>query len=197
MNLYLRYFDKEVLVSKVEEALDFMNEIPGFEPDDFFVQEFVAYVNSSVQFPKRFKVRNRSYFIVIKTTAQNLEEFKRIGQAAASQNTAKPESPSSRAANSSAHVGWYDATLCFKRVLAHPDTGKFCYLNTDFSARLKAMSVQDCYDRVTNYLRRRDDIDPRSQFPSIKGRNFQAVFLGHDPEESLLDTADEIEDVAY
>ena len=51
MNLYLRYFDKEVLVTKVEDALGFMNEIPGFEPDDYFVQEFVAYVNSPVQFP--------------------------------------------------------------------------------------------------------------------------------------------------
>ena len=191
MNLYLRYFDKEVLVTKVEDALGFMNEIPGFEPDDYFVQEFVAYVNSPVQFPKRFKVRNRSYFIVIKTTAKDLEEFKRIGQAAASQGAAKIESVSAQS-NSSAHVGWYDASLSFKRVLAHPDPGKFCYLNTDFSARLKAMSVQDCYDRVTNYLRRRDDIDPRSQFPSIKGRNFQAVFLGRNVED-VMEKIDEQE----
>lgn len=180
MNLYLRYFDKEILVSRVEEALEFLNAIPGFEPDNYFVQEFVNYVNGPVQFPKRFKVHNRSYFIVIKTSVSSLEEFKRVGQNNAAAQAMKQERQAARDSMVAENIGWYDASICFKRVLAHPETGKFCYLNTDFRARLKARSVQDCYERVTNYLRRRGDIDPRSQFPSIKGRNFRAAFLGKD-----------------
>lgn len=178
MKLYLRYFDREVLVSRVDEALSFLSEIPGFEPDDYFVQEFVGYVNGPVQFPKRFKVHSRSYFIVIKTNADSLEEFKRIGQNTPPTQNIKQERMAQRESMLAENVGWYDASITFKRVLAHPETGKYCYLDTGFRARLKALSVQDCYERVTNYLRRRDDIDPRSQFPSIKGRNFRAAFLG-------------------
>ena len=191
MNLYLRYFDKEILVSSVDEAIAFLASIDDIGMNPQLERDLREYAKSDIFYPKRYKIRPRVYFIVIKTTAKDLEEFKRIGQAAASQGAAKIESVSAQS-NSSAHVGWYDASLSFKRVLAHPDTGKFCYLNTDFSARLKAMSVQDCYDRVTNYLRRRDDIDPRSQFPSIKGRNFQAVFLGRNVED-VMEKIDEQE----
>ena len=42
MNLYIRYFDKEVVVQKIDEAVAFLSEIPGFEPDDFFVNDFVS-----------------------------------------------------------------------------------------------------------------------------------------------------------
>jgi hypothetical protein len=75
--------------------------------------------------------------------------------------------------------GWYIATMKFKRVLpVEGVSNKFRYVDTDFEARLKAHSVQDCYNRVVDHLRTRADIDQRSQFPSIRGKNFTADYLG-------------------
>jgi hypothetical protein len=77
--------------------------------------------------------------------------------------------------------GWYHATMKLKRVMAvEGAANKFCYVDTVFEAKLKAHSVQDCYNRVIDHLRTRADLDPRSQFPSIRGRNFNAEFLGID-----------------
>ena len=184
MNLYIRYFDKEVVVQKIDEAVAFLSEIPGFEPDDFFVNDFVSYVNGPIQYPKRYKVRNRSYFIVIKTNANTLEEFKANGTSVVEQSAEQPvvEKERPRSPYLSDNVGWYETEVTFNRVLANPVTGKSRYFSTDFIARVKATSVQDCYDRVMDYLRSRPDIDSRSQLPSIKGRNFRAKFLGLYPE---------------
>ena len=76
MNLYLRYFDRETLVSNVEEALDFLSSIPeiGLNPD--LEADIRDYVASDVCYPKRYKVRQRVYFIIIKTMATTMEDFK-------------------------------------------------------------------------------------------------------------------------
>jgi len=34
----------------------------------------------------------------------------------------------------------------------------------------------DCYNRIVEHLRQR--VDDRSQFPSVKGKNFRYRFLG-------------------
>jgi hypothetical protein len=108
MNLYIRYFDKEVVVQKIDEAVAFLSEIPGFEPDDFFVNDFVSYVNGPIQYPKRYKVRNRSYFIVIKTNAKTLEEFKANGTSVVEQSAEQPvvEKERPRSPYWSDNVGW-------------------------------------------------------------------------------------------
>jgi hypothetical protein len=72
--------------------------------------------------------------------------------------------------------GWYEGTLDFKRVQMVPGTGKFQYRDTRFVARLKAASGQDCYNRIIDHLSQR--VDPRSQFPSVKGKNFKFEYLG-------------------
>ena len=72
--------------------------------------------------------------------------------------------------------GWYEGTLDFKRVLMVPGTGKFQYRDTRFVARVKAVSAIDCYNRIVDHLRQR--VDDRSQFPSVKGKNFHFRFLG-------------------
>ena len=66
--------------------------------------------------------------------------------------------------------------LDFKRVLLIPGTGKFQYRDTQFVARLKAISGLECYERMIDYLRER--VDDRSQFPSPKGKNFKFRYLG-------------------
>ena len=67
MNLYLRYFDNEILVSTVDEALDFLNSIPDIDMDEDMEADIRDYVASNVFYPKRYKVRSRVYFIIIKS----------------------------------------------------------------------------------------------------------------------------------
>jgi hypothetical protein len=76
--------------------------------------------------------------------------------------------------------GWYEATLMFKRVVQIRTTNKFQYRDTRFKVRLKAASPMDCYNRVVEHLRNRQDVDPRSQFPSAKSANFVYTFLDDD-----------------
>ena len=173
-HLYIRFFDSEVVVAGPDEAVDFLKSMRDIDVDDALVEDIHQYYESKMPYPKRYKVRQRCYFIVIKTNATTLEEFKN--------NASKPNASKK---NAHANVpldafrpGWYDTTVKFKRVVPHPITGKCSYYDTEFRARLKALSTQDCYDRLLDHLRNRHDVDSRSQFPSIKGKNFSAVYLG-------------------
>ena len=87
------------------------------------------------------------------------------------------------------HSGWYDATIYFKRVIQNPETGKCKYVDTRFRVRLLAESAMHCYDRIITHLQNRQDVDPRSQFPSAKSSNFEYVFLDtlkdKNPEDSV------------
>jgi len=178
MNLYLRFFNDEVLVETVDQAIEFLSRIPEVGIDDSLYNELLRYAEGNNPFPKRFKVNSKAYFIVIKTTATSMEEFK----AYAASVGVNDENVAGKAKDAQIYAveqpGWYQSLIKFKRVLPQEGTGKFQYVDTEFEAKLKAHSVQDCYNRVIDYLRTRADVDPRSQFPSIRGRNFKADFLG-------------------
>ena len=75
MNLYLRYFDQETLVTSVDDAIDFLKSIPEIEMDAELEADVREYAASDLTYPKRYKVRPRVYFIVIKTTAQTMQDF--------------------------------------------------------------------------------------------------------------------------
>lgn len=193
MNLYIRYFDDEVVVTSVEAAFDFIRSIEGFNVTPQFEAEFQEYVESSIPFPKRYKVRPRVYFIVIKTTAETLAEFKANGKG---NNGTVAEGDGEQEAYvrpkdlirqrlTDECPGWYEGMVKFKRVIAIPETGKHDYQDTTFSALVKAYSAQDCYNRIIDYLQSREDIDPRSQFPSVKGKNFQYSYIGLKPLSEL------------
>ena len=62
-----------------------------------------------------------------------------------------------------------------------PETGKYDYVDTSFSALTKAWSPMDCYNRLIDYARSRADIDERSQFPSPRGKNFKYEYIGLKP----------------
>ncbi|MCR4613875.1 MAG: hypothetical protein K5778_07720 [Bacteroidaceae bacterium] len=183
MNLYLRFFNDEVLVENVDQAIAFLSQLPDVKLDNTLRAELVRYAESNNPYPKRFKISSKVYFIVIKTTANTMEEFKAYATDSASVSVSEEtgvETEKEALARSQAteNPGWYHALIKFKRVLSVAGTGKFQYVDTEFEAKLKAHSVQDCYNRVVDHLRNRADIDPRSQFPSIRGRNFKADFLG-------------------
>ena len=76
MNIYARYFNQEVLVYSLDELIDFLVSIPEIDVTDEMVSDIANYVNGDMPYPKRYKIRPRVYFILIKTTAQSMEEFK-------------------------------------------------------------------------------------------------------------------------
>ena len=177
MNLYIRYFDEECVAHSAEEAYDFLNTLPGVSMDVSFIDELHKYMESAMPYPKRYKVRPRVYFIVIKTMAATLAEFKMNGARERSQNQV--------AVRQQEHYnevferpGWYEGEILFKRVVPIEGTGKFKYLDTKFKVRCKAHNALECYERMVEHLRTRRDVDPRSQFPSARGKNFTCTYLG-------------------
>jgi len=180
MNLYLRYFDRETLVPNVEEAIDFLSSIPEIEMNADLEADIRDYAANDVFFPKRYKVRPRVYFIIIKTTAATMQDFK-------DKKAVRPSAPAGvsdrrdLAASAVTRLteevpGWYEGALDFKRVVMVPETGKHEYRDTHFVAACKAISGQECYERIVDHLRQL--VDPRSQFPSAKGKNFHFKYLG-------------------
>ncbi len=176
MNFYLRYFDKEVLVDNVDDAIAFLADIPEIGMNPVLEDDVRSYCTSEVYYPKRYKVRPRVYFIIIKTDAPTMLDFKEKRAIHPSlERIEKPMAPALVRLNEEL-FGWYEGSLDFKRVLMVPGTGKFQYRDTHFVAQCKAVSGMDCYNRIVEYLRER--VDERSQFPSAKGKNFRFRFLG-------------------
>ncbi len=174
MNLYLRYFNAETLVHTSDEAIAFLRSIPEVSVTPTLEQQLRDYAASNVNFPKRFKVRPRVYFIVIKTLAETMDDFKAKRALAPQTNDASAEEEAPKA-------GWYEVSLEFKRVVAQPQSApghsaKFAYQDEKVVYQLKAQSPADAYNRACSHLRQR--VDYRSQLPSIKGKKFQWHFLG-------------------
>ena len=176
MNLYLRYFDRETLVYSVDEAIDFLRDIDEVGMNPVLEADIREYVESDVFYPKRYKVRPRVYFIIIKTDAETMQDFKdKKAVHSGLQAPVKAVAPALVRLNE-IRPGWYEGMIDFKRVLLVPGTGKFQYRDTQFIANVKAESGMDCYNRIVEHLRER--VDDRSQFPSAKGKNFKFRYLG-------------------
>ena len=181
MNLYLRYFVMETLAHNVDEALAFLRSIPEIGMNSNIESDIRDYVASDVFYPKRYKVRQRVYFIIIKTTAATMLDFKQkkaLHPAPHNNAAAEKHDMASVVASrlNEERPGWYEGELDFKRVVLIPATGKHEYRDTHFVVRCKANSGQDCYNRIVEHLR--DRVDNRSQFPSAKGKNFHYKYLG-------------------
>ena len=179
MNLYIRYFDYEELVYNVEDALDFLASLPEIVMTPELEADIRDYVASDIYYPKRYKVRQRVYFIIIKTTAQTMLDFKQkkaLNPMKNDANARKSGGGQQLQQLNDIVEGWYNGRLDFKRVVMIPQTGKFEYKDTHVEYNCKAVSGQDCYERIVEYLR--DRVDGRSQFPSAKGKCFHFTYLG-------------------
>ena len=182
MNLYLRFFNNETLVYNADEAIDFLRSIPDIQLTPEMEDDIREYAVNNVFYPKRYKVRQRVYFIIIKTTAATMLDFKqkKALHSSPQQNMLggdKRELPSTVMMRlNEERPGWYEGSLDFKRVVMIPSTGKHEYRDTHFVVQCKAMSGMDCYNRIVDHLRGR--VDNRSQFPSAKGKNFHFKYLG-------------------
>ncbi len=182
MNIYARYFDQDTLVYSIDELIEFLSTISDISITKELIEDIQTYIESDMPYPKRYKIRPRVYFILIKTTAQSLEEFK-----ANKKETVIPLSSENEIINKKElrtnqlieeNSGWYKGSITFKRVIQIPGTGKFQYQDTPFVALVKAQSGIECYNRIIDHLKGRQDIDPRSQFPSAKGVNFEFKYMG-------------------
>lgn len=181
MNIYARFFDHDTLVGSVEELLEFLGSIPDIKLTEELEADVRNYVAGDMPYPKRYKIRPRVYFILIKTTAASMEEFKanRKEKAPAPVDTDSLNPKEFKATLlQEVRRGWYRGNITFKRVLQIPGTGKFQYQDTKFEAIMVADSGLECYSRIVQHLKTRDDVDMRSQFPSAKGANFSFKYLG-------------------
>lgn len=196
MNLYIRFFNDETLVSNMADAVEFLSQVTNGQVEPSIYQQLEEYYNSTMPYPKRFKVRTRTYFIVIKTTANTMEQFKArtaqtpamqengggaekmLAQACGDDTPQVADADNAKQAVDELRPGWYEVEITFKRVVFSPSRGKNKYVDATFAAKLKAHSVRESYDMVCQYLKNREDVDNRSQMPSIKGRNFQCKYLG-------------------
>ena len=177
MNLYLRYFDNETLVSSADDAIEFLSNIEEIGMNPVLEADIRDYVASDVFYPKRYKIRPRVYFIIIKTEAATMQDFKDKRAVHPVMEVREKLMTPTMARLNEEKPGWYEGALDFKRVQQVPGTGKFQYRDTHFVAQCKAMSGLDCYNRIVDHLRGR--VDERSQFPSAKGKNFKFRYLGH------------------
>lgn len=178
MNLYLRYFNNETLVTSVDDAIEFLKGIDEIGMTPVLEADIRDYAASDVYYPKRYKIRPRVYFIIIKTEAETMLDFKEKRALRSADETTVKERGASQVMLklNEEREGWYEGIIDFKRVLMVPGTGKFQYRDTHFEAQVKAMSGMDCYNRIVDHLRQR--VDDRSQFPSAKGKNFTFRYLG-------------------
>lgn len=187
MNLYVRYFDYETLATNMNEVAEFISSIKEINVDENSLARVKNFWESDNAYPFRLKVSFSNYVLFLKTDAHDLPEFKYLeqlrkenkGDGVAPQTMSEKKRSLLDALNEPKE-GWYEATLMFKRVVQIRTTNKFQYRDTRFKVRLKASSPMDCYNRVVEHLRNRQDVDSRSQFPSVKSANFVYKFLDED-----------------
>ena len=162
MNLYLRYFDNETLVHHVDEAIDFLRSIDEIGMTPELEADVRSYCDSDIYYPKRYKIRPRVYFIIIKTEAETMLDFKQKKAVRSIVDEGeRPVAVPVVAKLNEECFGWYEGALDFKRVVLSPSTGKHEYRDTHFVAQVKAESGLS-----------------RSQFPSAKGKSFKFRYLG-------------------
>ena len=192
MNIYARYFNQEALLHNYDELMGFLSSIPEIPITQRMEEDVKEYLDSDMPYPKRYKIRPRVYFILIKTNADTMDEFKanhkEEGELSQSGPT-KPEMLAEPVYNkkdikmvqlAEQHTGWYLGTIVFKRVIQISGTTKFRYEDTTFQAYVRATSGQECYNRIIEHLKNRSEVDLRSQFPSARGSNFTFEFVGNE-----------------
>ena len=118
MNLYVRYFDQEALTHSVNEVVDFLTTIPDIHITPELVADLQDYAASDMPYPKRYKVRPRVYFILIKTTAATLADFKMNKKAQAAAEVSEPviRKETKQSLLTQQRSGWYMGTIVF----SHP-----------------------------------------------------------------------------
>ena len=183
MNLFIRYFDHDVLAKNIDEAISFLENIDEIKIDNSVASRIQSFMDSSNLYPFRLKVSYSNYVLFLKTDAGSIEEFKELEQLRKQQKSDGIISPMAERKKTildklnEQNPGWYEGSIVFKRVVQIPESNKFQYKDAHFIARMKANSPMDCYNRIIEHLQTRTEIDPRSQYPSAKSTSFEYKYL--------------------
>ena len=186
MNIYVRYFDQETVASSFEELINFLSSIPEINVTAELLDNVKAYIDSPLPYPKRYKLRPRVYFILIKTTAKTILEFKNNrnkeeNEDHTQQTYATPNYKEERLSKlTDVNTGWYKTSLNIKRMVFIHEIQKFQYQDNIIKAYINAESPLECYNRLVEYIGTRNDIDPRTQIPSAKSESFKYHYVGED-----------------
>lgn len=172
MNYYFHFFEYETVLPDSEQLIAYISNVPGIEMTTQLAEEIRQFCEEETNFPRRWRVQKKCTFIIIKTTAETLEQFKDRGSMGGAKAENSDESTSAMNIFDEIHESWYRVIIKFKRVVVNPQTGKGTYVDDEFEVRMFANSQRECYDRCVEYLTKHPEIDPRSQMPSIKSKNF-------------------------
>ena len=180
MNYYVRYFDSEGVFSTVEDLKDYVASIPRINMTEDLAQAIQQFCDDNTNYPRHFRLPNKTTFIVIKTNALTLEEFKLRGANGGQlpQPVHKEKEPVVSVYDE-LRPGLYEVTMCFRRAFVNPETGKCHYAEDEIVVNMLSQSQRQCYDILLEHLHGRGDVDPRSQYPSIKSDNFKATLLSN------------------
>ena len=177
MNIYIRYFDDETLCHNMGEVEEFLTGIGEINVTPKMLDDIAAYAESTMGYPKRMKTSARNFFIMIKTPLDTLAEFHANGKETREDNVA-PQ-PVSESKYDEARTGWYRCEKKFKRMISVEGEGrKLVYVDSSIEVLVYANSPRECHTKVVDYLRSRDDVDSRSQYPSLKESNFTYEYQG-------------------
>lgn len=191
MNIYARYFNQDILVHNLDELINFLSSIPEIPVNQRLIDDVRNYLESPLPYPRHYKIRPRVYFILIKTTAETMEDFKanrknqeEVDNTVSEQQDGadKPLKPKEikDAMLAEEHEGWYLCSILFKRVIQNATTSKCSQQDTKFVAYIHAHSGQECYERIVAHLKNRAEIDSRSQYPSARGSNFTYEYVSEE-----------------
>lgn len=179
MNIYIRYFDDEALCHNMGEIREYLDSIAEIEVTPKMLDEIAAYAESDIVFPKRYKVTSRNYFIMIKTELESLADFHANAKEKREASGEQPGRFSS--VYDQVQEGWYQCEKRFKRVVPvsiDGETPKYEYVETSIEALIYGSTPRECHDQLVEYLKERDDLDARCQYPSLKESNFLYEYKG-------------------
>ena len=177
MNYYIRYFDNEEVFNNVDDLTNFLSEILNGDLTQELTDEVVGFCLDKTNFPRHFRLPNKTTFIIIKSNSQTLEEFKTRGANGGAFPSGTQAKEEQKSTYDEVAPGMYDVTITFRRTIVNPDTRKCLYTDEVFQVQMLAESQRHCYDVVVDYLRNNPEVDARSQYPSIRSNNFQATLI--------------------
>lgn len=175
MNYYARYFDSEGVFSSPQSLIDFISSIPQIIMTEELATAILKFCEDKTSFPRHFRLPNKNTFIVIKTNSATLDEFKTRG---ANGGVMPVENKETKClAVDEIRPGVYEVRMNFRRAIVNPDTRKCGFVEESFEVEMLAQNQRQCFDVVIDYLKSHPDIDPRSQYPSIRSSNFSATLI--------------------
>lgn len=175
MNYYARYFDSEGVFPTPQALVSFIASIPQILMTEELSEAILKFCAEKTSFPRHFRLPNKSTFIVIKTNAVTLDEFKTRGAnggVIAVENKELKQAPVDEI-----RPGRYEVQMVFRRAIVNPETRKCSFVEETFEVEMLAQSQRQCFEVVMEHLKNHPDVDSRSQYPSIRSANFSAKLI--------------------